>query len=209
LLAFATDLFIRKNSNNEKSLDNVMRYLYNEFALNGKGYSDIDYKGVVENFANKSYDEIFHNYINKASDYEPMLKEAMEYIGCELIKYSSPKFNEHALGIKVNEVAGVCKVTAVYPDSVADLAGISINDDILIVNNIQIKPDASGTSFTEWCNYFGNEVLKITFSTNGMIKQTELVPKPGNYYKIVRMEKKSSANEIQKSNFEKWSNNKF
>ena len=94
LLAFATDLFIRKNSNNERSLDDVMRYLYAEFALKGKGYSDTDYKGVVEHFANKSYDEIFNNYINRAADYEPMLKEAMDYIGCELIKCSSHKFNE-------------------------------------------------------------------------------------------------------------------
>lgn len=208
LLAFATDMFIRKNTNNEKCLDDVMRYLYTEFALKGRGYSDQDYKGVIEHFANQSYNEI-SNYINNAVDYEPMLKEAMSYIGCELIKYSSHKFNEHALGIKVNEVAGVCKVTAVYPDSVADMAGISINDDLLILNNIQIKPDGTGTNFTEWCNYFGNASLKITFASNGIVKQTELIPTPNSYYKIVSMKKCSFANEIQKNNFENWSKNKF
>ncbi|OFY83592.1 MAG: hypothetical protein A3F72_15460 [Bacteroidetes bacterium RIFCSPLOWO2_12_FULL_35_15] len=208
LLAFATDMFIRKSTNNERSLDDVMRYLFTEFALKGKGYSDMDYKGVIEHFANKSYDEIF-NYINCPVDYEPILKEAMNYIGCEFIKSSSPKFNEHALGMKVNEVAGVCKVTSVYPRSIADLAGIHNNDDILVVNNIQIKPDGSGTNFTEWCNYFGNAPLHITFASNGIVKQAELIPKLNNYYKIVKMQKNSAANELQKNNFEKWSKNKF
>jgi hypothetical protein len=44
LLAFCTDIFIRKNSDNKYSLDDVMRYLYKEIALNEKGYSYIDYK---------------------------------------------------------------------------------------------------------------------------------------------------------------------
>src|SRR6218665_1773775 len=138
LLAFVTDMFIRKNSENKHSLDDVMCYLYNEFALQNKGYSDQDYKGVVEHFANASFDNIFNNYINGIADYEPLLQEAMSYVGCGLVKTSSSKFAEHALGIKVHEVAGVCKVSAVFSGSAADEAGISINDDLLLVNGIQI-----------------------------------------------------------------------
>ncbi|MEI7670147.1 MAG: M61 family peptidase, partial [Pseudomonadota bacterium] len=117
LLAFATDIFIRKNSDNKFSLDDVMRYLYTDFALKGKGYSDQDYKTAVEKYAGTSFDDIFNNYINKAVDYEPMLREAMQYIGCELTIHPVSKFNEHALGIKVNEVNGHCKVTHIYPAS--------------------------------------------------------------------------------------------
>ena len=209
LLAFATDMLIRKNSDNKYSLDDVMRHLYNEFALKEIGYSDQDYKSVVEKYAGVSYDDIFNNFISKAADYEPMLKEAMQYIGCELSVHPVTKFNEHALGVKVHEVGGICKVTAVYLDSVADKAGIAINDDILSINNMQIKPDSSGTNFTEWCNYFGNIPLKIIFATNGIIKQVELTPQPGKFYKTVRMEKQKSAGEDQKKNFEIWSHNKF
>ncbi|MGZ4035402.1 MAG: M61 family metallopeptidase [Bacteroidia bacterium] len=209
LLAFATDMFIRKNSENKNSLDDVMRYLYNEFALKEKGYSDLDYKGIVEHFANVSFDEIFNNYINKAADYEPMLREAMDYIGCELIIHPVTKFNEHALGIKVNELNGICKVTHVYPDSVADKAGIALNDDILSINNMQVKPDSSGTNFTEWCNYFGEVPLTINFASSGIVKQSVLIPQPEKFYKSVKMEKQKSADEKQKNNFQIWSNNKF
>jgi predicted metalloprotease with PDZ domain len=209
LLAFATDMLIRKNSENKYSLDDVMRHLYNEFALKGKGYSDLDYKATVEKFACTSYDNIFNNFINKAVDYEPLLREAMEYIGCELTFNHVTKFNEQALGMKVNEVNGICKVTAVYPNSVADKAGIALNDDILSINNMQVKPDSSGTNFTEWCNYFGSVPLTIIYSTNGIVKHAELIPQAGKFYKSARMEKQKSANEQQRKNFECWSNNKF
>lgn len=213
LLAFATDMFIRKNSNNKYSLDDVMRYLYAEFALKNKGYSDTDYKGVVEHFANASFDDIFNNYINGITDYEPLLRDAMNYIGCELTFTSSSKFHEHAIGIKVQEVAGVCKVTSVYLNSVADKAGITINDDILTINNMQVKPDGSGTTFSEWCNYFAqkNPSSKtiLTIATNGIVKQIEIQAEPNSFYKIAQMKKQTSANEQQKNNFELWSKNKF
>ncbi len=214
LLAFVTDIFIRKNSNNKNSLDDVMRYLYTEFALKNKGYSAEDYKGVVEHFSNTSYDEIFYNYINKAVDYEPILIDAMEYIGCELSKSSSGKVHEQALGIKVSAVNGACKIISVYPDSVADAAGISINDEILAINKMQIKTDSSGTNFSEWCNYFaadisGKEALNLTIASQAIIRELELNPQQNTYYKIVVMKKSVSANKEQKNNFETWKNKKM
>jgi predicted metalloprotease with PDZ domain len=209
LLAFVTDIFIRRNSSSKYSLDDVMRYLYNEFALKSKGYSESDYREIIEKYAGASFGTFIDGYFNGTSDYTPILQEAMSWIGCELKLDPVSKFNEHALGMKVHEAAGVCKVTAVYPDSVADLAGIAIGDDMLALNNMQIKPDASGTNFTEWCNYFGNVPLTILFASGGTLKKAELIPQPGKFYKHVKMLKSAAANEEQKKNFENWSNNKF
>ena len=209
LLAFVTDIFVRKNSNNQHSLDDVMRYLYKEFAIKGKGYSGADYKGVVEHFANTSYDIIYNNYINRASDYASVLSDSMTFIGCELTLSPSAKFHEHSIGVKVAEVNGACKITAVYPNSIADIAGISVNDEIIVINNIQIKTDSSGTNFSEWCNYFGNKPLSLTIASNGIIKQIEMAPQPNSYYIVASMKRMSSANENQINNFNKWSNNKF
>jgi len=209
LLAFVTDILIRKSSSNKNNLDDVMRYLYSEFALKGKGYSDIDYKSVVEHFAGVSFDNIFANFINKPADYTLILSEALEYIGCELEISPASKYHEHALGIKVNEVGGLCKVTSVFLDSVADKAGIAVNDDIMSINNMQIKTDASGTNFTEWCNYYGNSKLSINIATMGVVKKVKLSPQENMFYKTVKMVKKKSPSDTQKNNFEIWSNNKF
>lgn len=204
LLAFVTDMFIRRSSANKHSLDDVMRYLYTEFALKNKGYSDEDYKGIVSHFANASYDEIFDHYINGISDYEPLLKDAMDYIGCELVKHHSIKYQEHALGIKVHEVAGVCKVIAVYFGGVADKAGISVNDDLLAINHIQIRPDSTGTNFTEWCSYFGHKETTLTIASSGIVKQVTLMPQPHSGYVLVRMEQQKNASPEQQKNFDLW-----
>ena len=172
-------------------------------------FSDKHYKAIVEQFAGVSYNDIFNNYINGKTDYEKLLRDAMNYIGCELTIEPVSKFNEHALGIKVNGIEGICKVTAVYLNSVADEAGIGINDDILTINAMQVKPDASGTNFTEWCAYFGNAPMHITFASSGIVKSATIQPKPGAFYKTIKMQKQKIASDEQKKNFELWSNNQF
>lgn len=210
LLAFVTDMFIRKQSNNTHNLDDVMRYLYNEFALKGKGYSDLDYKGIVEHFANSSYETIFNNYINGIADYEPLLREAMDYIGCELSLTPSLKYHERSFGFKVIDALGTIKVSAIYPNSSSDMAGLTINDEILSINNIQLKADGSGNAFAEWCNYFAGEQVVFTVSTNGIIKQLTIKPDTKNtFYKIAKIQKKQTVDEQQKVNFETWSLTKF
>jgi predicted metalloprotease with PDZ domain len=212
LLAFITDMFIRKHSDNKYSLDDVMRYLYNEFALKGKGYSEQDYKGIVEYFANNSFKDIYDNYINSAADYKLILTDAMEYIGCELVMEPAPPYHENGLGIKVIETAGVCKISAVYPGSVADVAGVSINDELVAVNNMQIKVDVAGSNFTDWCNYFlskNDPSIKLTIASSRVIKEITLIPQYNKYYTIVSMQKQKAASNTQKNNFELWSKNKF
>jgi predicted metalloprotease with PDZ domain len=212
LLAFVTDIFIRKNSNNSYSLDDVMRYLYEEFALKGKGYSELDYKGIVAHFANHSFNEIYDNYIHNTDDYLPLLRDAMDYIGCGLVVTPTPQYHEHSLGFKVSETNGICKINSVYPGSVADKAGVSLNDELIAVNNLQIKGDAIGTNFTEWCNYFlskNNAPIKITLASSRVLKEITVTPQHNKYYKIVSMQKQKTASTAQKSNFEAWSKNKF
>jgi len=210
LLAFVTDIFIRKHSANKNSLDDVMRYLYNEFALKQKGYSDSDYKGVVEHFANTSFDTIFNNYINGIADYEPLLKDAMDYVGCELVLSPSQKFHENKLGFKLLDTMAVLKISAVYPGSTADVAGLVINDELIAVNHIQLKADGTATNALEWLNYFGKEEILLTVSTAGIVKQIKLkADDKNNYYKIAQIRKMQAASLEQKANFELWSANKF
>ncbi|MDQ3048180.1 MAG: M61 family peptidase [Bacteroidota bacterium] len=204
LLAFVTDMFIRKNSGNKSSLDDVMRHLYTEFALNQKGYTERDYLGLVEHYANTSFSNIFENYIHGTTDYTDLLKEAMAYIGYELAFIPSIKFHEHSLGMKVSEASGICRVISVLPGSVADRAGISINDEMLAVNSLQVKPDISGTTFSEWCSYFGSQNLLLTFSSAGIIKQAEVKPRQNEFYRIAKMIRSSECSDEQKINFEKW-----
>lgn len=203
LLAFIADIFIRKNSGNLHSLDDVMVHLYNEFALHNKGYTAADYKGIVEHYANRSFDMISERYIHAANDYKPALREALNYLGCTLEELPAVRYHEHALGIKVLETGGVNKVTAVYPGSVADLAGISLNDEVVGMNTISLKTE-SGSGFTDWCNYFADQPLVLTVSSGSRIRQVKVIPSPLSYYKILKVQKTDSAGSEQKQNYRLW-----
>ncbi|MCB0402209.1 MAG: M61 family metallopeptidase [Flavobacteriales bacterium] len=157
LIAFITDVFILKHTNNERSLKDVMRTLYEDFAQQGKGVSDEDYKQVVSTVAGASYDGIYNNLLHGTADYTPYLEDALAYIGCEMKVTPSKNHHEAGLGIKVRTDNGRCIVDNLYPDSIAEELGLSISDEIIAINGIRINTD-----FTHWCNYFIEDEIAIS-----------------------------------------------
>ena len=212
LIALMTDLLIRKYSHNERSLDDVMRYLYNEFSKKGKGYSEADYKQICEKMAGTSLDEFFSTYIYKASSYENTLIECIDYIGFKLLNTPSKKYHERFYGIKINEALPVAKVVAVYPRSVAEKAGIQPGDDIISINGYPVK-----NNLTEWSRYFGTptrnglggDEINIVLSTIGNVRTVSFTPNGEEYYKNYFVQKISTPTEVQIKNFNSWSRRRF
>lgn len=176
LIAFITDIFILKNTNNTKSLNTVMRKLYKDFALQGKGVSDLDYKNVMEEIAGTSYNEIYNNLIHGNKDYTPYIEEALTYIDCKLDIKPCTNYHEAALGFKVRIENGNTLIDNIYPNSISEKLGLSINDEIIAINGIKVNQDIE-----HWCNYFSNdeialsvkrelgEIYKITFTEKGKL----------------------------------------
>ncbi|MCO6500933.1 MAG: M61 family metallopeptidase [Vicingus serpentipes] len=197
LIAFMTDVFILKCTNNQKSLSDVMKLLYTNYAKNGVGVSDQDYKNVVEQVAGQSYDEIYNNYIHGAVDYTEKLKESLAYIGCELKIEPSSKHNEAALGFTVNYEFSKCLIESVYPDSVAEANGLSINDEVIAVNGVKVNND-----LTAWTNYFKNEEITLSVKRElGVIERITLSTSDVVYFKKYSIVKKGDESE----NFKAWS----
>ena len=204
LIALMTDLMIRRYSNNEKSLDDVMRCLYNEFAKQGKGYAEADYKSVCEKMAGHSFDEFFSNYVYKAASYENALRECLDYIGLQLLSGSTKKYNEKHYGFKISEVLPVAKVIAIYPGSVAAKAGIQLGDEIISINGYPVK-----NNFSEWTHYFGSGEINLTLSNTGKVRTILFTPSSDEYYKVYYVQKNSTPTENQVKNFTAWSRRKF
>ncbi len=152
LVAFMTDIFILKSTNNKKSLNDVMKTLYTDFAKKGKGVSDEDYKNTVEKIAGKSFDKLYNNFIHDKKDFTPALKESLSYIGVELNIIPSKHFNEAHLGYKVRYENHKCYVDNIFPESVAESQGLSINDEIISINGYKVTNDLE-----QWSNYFNKD----------------------------------------------------
>jgi predicted metalloprotease with PDZ domain len=205
LIAFMTDILIRRHTHNHSSLDDVMRTLYYEFAKMGKGYDERDYKGIVEHIANAPFDEFFSKYVYGTEPFEPMLQEALAYIGCELRSTRSKKYHEAYFGFKVSEHQNAgAKIMAVFPGSIADIAQLGIGDEILAVNGIQVKGD-----FSEWCRYFAGKEMELLVARGIYVNKVSLAPGTTEYYKLYYINKMGDASAEQKKAFASWSRRRF
>lgn len=139
LIALMLDQFIRKSSAHKHSLDDVMRSLYNDFALKQRGYVEHDVKTLVEYFAGKPADEIFNRFINGNESYENYLQELLDDAGCYISKSKSSLFFEERFGFKINAEGVVLKVSAIAPGSPADKSGLSKDDEVICVNDFKVE----------------------------------------------------------------------
>ncbi len=203
LIAFMIDIAIRKQTGNVDSLDDVMRLLYQQFAKKNAGYSETDYLQAIETVAGASFKEFFDKYINGTSDFEPVLHEALSHIGLRLIKKNSALAFENNFGFKIIQ-NGNAKVTHVAPDSPADFAGLSKDDEIIAVNGMKLQ-----NNLKEWCDYFKGEALTLSIISQGILHQKVLIPGDSTYYHKYEVEMNEGATSQQKFAFLAWSKRRF
>ncbi len=204
LLAFVTDMFIRKNSSNKKSLDSVMKRLWLEFAVKGNGYTEADYKRIVEEEAGADFNYYWNNYFYKANSYEPILNEALDIIGCELDFVPSKRHHEHLYGFKVIEPNGVTKVSEIYFGSPAELLGLSVGDEIISVNGMQVKADMA-----EWLKFFDEKNVDLIILSAGKVKTLLLKAGSTTYFANPKVRRKAKPSGLQEAAWEAWSGKQY
>jgi len=198
-------MFIRRNTGNKKSLDDVMRSLYHDYALKDKAYNEADLRSIIEKMAQHSCADVFDNYINKASDLEKPLLEALEYIGLSLLKTPAKKYFERYWGIKAMEEGGAYKVSMVAPDSPADYAGIYPGDEILAINGHVLK-----NNFNEWCNFYAPDEVTLSIVSDQQKREVKIKPIAGNeYYPNFHLIKLRSTTLEQQAAYRLWCNRDF
>lgn len=196
LIAFMTDVFILRNTNNKKSLDDVMKILYQDFAKKSKGVSNLDYKNTIEQVAGASYAKIYNNFIHGTADYTDQLIESLGFIGCELKIGPSKKHNEAYLGFTVRYENSKCMVDNIYPNSIAEDNGLAINDELMAINGIKITNDLS-----KWSDYFKSDEIALSVKRElGVIEKIKLIGTEEIYFNMFTIKK------IEESdNFKTWS----
>ena len=84
LAAFIADSIIINQSAGQYSLDNVLFYLYNQFYKHNIGYTETDYKQLLEKYSNSSFDNYFKEVIWGKGHYKKWLTTATDLIGCSI-----------------------------------------------------------------------------------------------------------------------------
>lgn len=140
VLGVLLDILIRDRTDNQHSLDDVMRAMNQDFAKTGKFYRDsLDVRLTSEKITGGSLDDFFADYVSGAKPlpYSNLLSQA----GLTL----EQKENVRAtLGFSVQrEPDGTRTIASVEPGSNAEKSGLMVGDEILRWNNADIprRPD--------------------------------------------------------------------
>ncbi|HRG57627.1 MAG TPA: PDZ domain-containing protein [Bacteroidia bacterium] len=204
LLAFMADALIRKQTNNKASLDDVMLTLYNDFGKNKVGYTAHDYQTIIENVTGQNWNNFFFQLVDGVKPFNDLLTECLDYFGLELSIVASKKPYESFLGFKTTEQNNETIVQSIFPNSLAENAGLCVKDKIIGVNGFEVK-----NNLNEWCNYFWRESFTLNVITEGKTRQINLEPSKKMYYKTYWVMKSDSISAEQAENYNKWIGRKF
>lgn len=136
IICLLLDIKIRNTTNNQKSLDDVMRLLYNKYYLKMKrGFKDEELKKECESIAGCSLDEIF-NYASSLNkiDYQ----KYFDYAGLTIdTTYSSVQ--DCWTGANTQQQGKSTIISSIEWGSPAYNAGLSVQDTILSVDGKEIE----------------------------------------------------------------------
>lgn len=125
------DIRIRTASKGARSLDDVMRYLYNEFYKKGRNYTPEDFQKISETMAGTSLDDFFSKYVRGRADID--YNAIVNGIGLTL-DASTPARNKAYIGADTSEQDGRLTIRSVPANSPAYDQGLNTGDQIVAID---------------------------------------------------------------------------
>ena len=194
VVAFLLDAKIRSMTDGEKSLDDVMRIMFERFQ--DSGYLPSDFRAVAGEVAGGDLKEFFAASVDRTDDLD--FDEALKYFGMHFSGRRMPKSKpdnktdsqEEAekpkevvsripwLGAKISDN----RVSSVVADSPATEAGLNPDDEILAIGDYRLTG-----SIESWINkYQVGDELDFLISRGGRLIRlpVTLGPRPNNTWRL-------------------------
>ncbi len=135
-LGLLLDLKIRHESKNQKSLDSVMRTLYEKYyKAKKRGFTDREYRKECEDAAGCHLSEIFDVYVPTTKEIDYQKYFAYAGLDIDVIPREQPRV---FFGAETLEKNGHVVITSIEWDSPAQHGGLSARDEILAVDSIRV-----------------------------------------------------------------------
>ena len=131
IVSMMLDITIRTASNGTKSLDDVMRHLYNEFYKKGRNYTPEDFQKVSEMMAGRSLDDFFEKYVRGEGEID--YAGIMSGIGLK-VEVTQPGKNRAYIGADTAEENGRLTIRSVTAGTPAYDQGLNNGDQIVAVD---------------------------------------------------------------------------
>ncbi|TGE29962.1 M61 family peptidase [Hymenobacter metallicola] len=190
------DLMIINETKGQKSLDDVMRYLYDRYYKQlGRGFTDDEYQDAVAKVAGRRFDDFFRKnvYGTETLPYAT----ALGYAGLTLT--TTPVTTDATLGANVSTAGGKFTVTSVLRNGSAWQGGLNVADEILAINGARLTDDPNKLLGGVPA---GTQVAMLV-SRDGQLKEITF-PLLAGANQRYRIEKLPSPTAAQQTVFTKW-----
>ncbi len=131
LVNFLLDIKIRTASQGAKSLDDVLRLLYDEYYKNDKTYTSEDFQRICEIMAGTGLDKFFESYVRGKDELN--FNQILREMGLEL-KKSKPENNDAYLGANFSESNDILKIISIPSGTPAYKSGLNSGDQIVAID---------------------------------------------------------------------------
>ncbi len=136
LVGWLLDARIREATDGAKSLDDVMRTAFARYS-GAKGFTTEEFKGVASEVAGVPLDEFFRKTAESTEELD--FVPALEWFG---LRFKEPEPHGGAIiGCATRVDHGRLVVTKVPRGSPAEQSGISVDDEIVAIDDFRVRPD--------------------------------------------------------------------
>lgn len=192
LAALILDLKIKLKTDSKKSLDDVMRLMWDRHGKDLSGYSFSDYQNAAEHIYGGRLSAYFEEIIRGTKAYEHELELLLAAFGLAFELKASVKAEEAGFGLRIAKHGHRYFIDQIARGSAAE-TNLSVKDEILTINGAPFEGEWPDTDRVDLeVNRFGR---KLVFT---LTKEAQI------YFPIYQVSINEQATEAEKANLERW-----
>lgn len=198
IIALMQDALLRMTGDKE-GLDHILRQLYFRFARRGIGYTISDYEGLFFERTKGAHRCFFEDYVRGLTPIDRILVQALDGVGCRVVREPSPRRCERSYGLRTEFLAQTHIVTRISSDSPSDHARLSIGDQLLAINDTKIREDPDVLF-----EYYHEEGISLTVARAGRLLRVALKANGQEYFPAYRLLRSQTPSPQQQEAFLNW-----
>lgn len=196
LVSMLLDLLIRGRYGNERSLDDVMRKMWQQFGIAEIGFTPQQLQSVFESVAGIDLTEFFKSYIDGTA--ELPFEEYLQPFGLRLLADGGETIPY--LGLTAKAENGKELIKFVELGSPAQLAGIDADDELLAIDGLRVTAEQLSDRLKDYAP--GDTIVVSAFHQDELrsLQVTLANPRP-NRYQVLPVKQPTPQ---QEKNFAGW-----
>jgi predicted metalloprotease with PDZ domain len=198
MVTLLLDLLIRDRTHGNKSFDDVLVAMWEQFGKSETGFTETQLKQIIESIANQDLTEFYDRYIHGVE--ELPFNDYLAAVGIELKSVNTN--NVPSLGIIVKSEHGREMIKSVASNSPAQLAGVDPGDELLAIDGFKISADKLTDRLKSY--QVGQQIELTIFHGDRLITLSViLAPSQPDRYQLYQIEHQT---ELQHQLFKAWVN---